>query len=318
MKFYLPANFNFISFQSVLFRKFLMPLAQTGISPLPPKNALILSFRVEDLPMKAMSIGHIAANIPGLVNEMRTSASGSDLLYSIGFGSLLWNFIWQGNMPPGFRPLEIDEENDEDEDEMSSGSDLTFCFFSSDTNLLHQLAEESQVHLKNIAAVNKIVFANLVQDQKSNNPVEDEKTTAAVLIENKYPEFAQSSFLCTLGLTDNSKTNTTLSPAEREALSQNLAKVFHSLTAKESGLLHHLYSWQTENERGHYLLAMSNRVEPFQNILDAVLTSSADSLQIGNVDITPALYFLPSLEILAALRMGTLRIGPLSPTAKWK
>ena len=102
-----------------------MPRAQTGITPLPPKNALILSFRVDDLPLKAMSIGHIAANVPGLVNEMRATATDSDLLYSIGFGSLLWNFIWQGIMPPGFRPLELDEESDElidddDEDESSS------------------------------------------------------------------------------------------------------------------------------------------------------------------------------------------------------
>jgi len=295
-----------------------MPRAQTGITPLPPKNALILSFKVEDLPMKAMSIGHIAANIPGLANEMRASASGSDLLYSIGFGSLLWNFIWQGNMPPGFRPLEIDKEIEDEEDEETDGSDLIFCFFSSNLDLLHELAEESRAHLKNIAEVNEIVLANHVQDPKCDRPVEAEKTTASVLIDKKYPEFSQSSFLCTLGLTDNSETNTLLSPAEQEGFSHNMAKNFNSLTRKESGLLHHLYSWQTENERGHYLLAMSNRVDPFQNILDTVLSPSADSLQTGNIEIIPSLYILPSLEILAALRMGTLRMGPLSPTAKWK
>lgn len=295
-----------------------MPRAQTGISPRPPKNALILSFKVCDLPLKAMSIGHIAADIPGLANEMRASAPGSDLLYSIGFGSLLWNFIWQGNMPPGFRPLDIDEENDEDEDEISSGSDLSFCFFSSNPDLLHELAEESQAHLKNIAEVNEMVLANHVKDPKNDPPVEEEKTTASVLIDKKYPEFAQSSFLFTLGMTDNPETTPKPSPAGQEALSQNLAKDFHSLAENESGLIHHLYCWQKKNERGHYLLAMSNRIDPFQKILDTVPSPSADSLQPGNVEISPALYFLPSLEILAALRMGTLRMGPLSPTAKWK
>jgi hypothetical protein len=291
-----------------------MPRAQTGITPLPPKHALILSFSVEDLPLKAMSIGHIAANVPGLVNELR--ASDSDLLYSIGLGSLLWNFIWQGNMPPGFRPLELDgeDENDEeeenDEEDETDGSDLTFCFFSSNSDLLHQLAEESQTHLKNVARVNEMVFANLVESPKKEN------TADAVLIDPKYPEFAQSSFLFTLGLSSNSKPAKT----DHETLSQNLAKYFHSLAEKESCLIHHLYSAQTDNECKHYLLALSNSVDPFQKILDTVLCPSADSLQtpLQNLEITPALHFLPSLEILAALRMGTLRMGPLSPTAKWK
>ena len=292
-----------------------MPRAQTGITPSPPKNALILSFQVDDLPLRAMSLGHIAANIPGLVHEMRGSDSASDLLYSIGFGSLLWNFIWQGNMPPGFRPLEVGGENEEEE---TPGSDLIFCFFSSNLKPLHDLAEQSQTHLKNIARVNEMVLANLVQYPKSDRPITDENTTASVLIDNQFPEFAQSSFLFTLGLTSPPEKTIKPSPTERETQIQNLGKNLHSITRKESGLRHHLYSFQTENERGHYLLAMSNNVNPLQNILDAVLASFTDSPATANVDITSALYFLPSLEILAALRMGTLRMGPLSPTAKWK
>jgi hypothetical protein len=298
-----------------------MPLPQTGISLYPPKNALILSFSVEDLPLKAMSIGHIAANVPGLVNEIRASASAENLLYSIGFGSLLWNFIWQGNMPPGYSPLELDDESedeDDDEDEALSGSDLTFCFFSSNPDLLHQLAEESQAHLKNIARMNEMVLATLVRDPKNLDPVDNEKTIVPVLIDDKFAEFAQSSFLFTLGLSPAPQTNAKLSKTEQEVLNQNLVKDFNSLTGQESGLIHHLYSCQTENEDRRYLLAFSNRVDPFRKILSAI--QSPDSLQTPLLDteIRPTLHFLPSLEILAALRMGTLRMGALSPTAKWK
>ncbi len=298
-----------------------MPLPQTGISFHPPKNALILSFSVEDLPLKAMSIGHIAANVPGLVSEMRASTADSDLLYAIGFGSLLWNFIWQGNMPPGYYPLELDEESedeDDDEDEALSGSDLTFCFFSSNPDLLHQLAEESQTHLKNIAQVNEMVLATRVQNQKNHNPVEDEKATASVLIDDKFPEFAQSSFLFTLGLPSAPKTSAKQPKTEQEVLSQNLVKDFNSLTGEESGLIHHLYSCQTGNENRHYLLAFSNSVGPFQKILSAVQSPGLLQTPLLHTEIRPTLHFLPSLEILAALRMGTLRMGALSPTAKWK
>ena len=291
-----------------------MPRAQPGVTPHPPKNALFLSFKVEDLPLKAMSIGHIAANIPGLVNELRESASASDLLYSIGFGTLLWNFIWQGQHPPGFRPLEFD--NDE-EDEEAEEPDLVFCFFSSNPDLLQYLAKESQTHLKNIAKIDEMVLAKRVQGPKFDNPVENEKTNASVLIDKKYPEFSQSSFLFTLGLTDKHPANSLLSPEEQEAQSLNLAKDFASFIGEETGLIHHLYSWQTENERGHYFLSMGKQTDPFQKILDTTLSPS-NAFQTGNIEMTPALYFLPSLEILAAFRMGTLRMGPLSPTAKWK
>jgi len=300
-----------------------MPRAQTGITSLPPENVLILSFRVEDLPLKAMSIGHIAANVPGLVNEIQASASNSDLLYSIGFGSLLWNFIWQGNMPPEFRPLEFDEENDElsdddDEDEMSSCSDLTFCFFSSDSDLLHHLAEESQTHLKSMALVSKMVLANRIHNPEGNSPVDVEKATASALIDKKFPEFAESSFLFTLGLAPASTINSKLPKTDQENLSQNLAREFNSLTTNETNLIHHLYSCQTENQHGHYLLALSNRVDPFQKILSSLQSPSSGSKILRDLEITPTLHFLPSLEILAALRMGTLRMGALSPTAKWK
>jgi hypothetical protein len=306
-------------FRLIFYRKFRMPSEQTGITPHSPKNILILSFSVEDLPLKAMSIGHIAANVPGLVNEIKDSAPASDLLYSIGFGSLLWNFIWQGNMPPGFRPLEFDVETEEDdEDELASGSDLTFCFFSSDSDLLHHLAEESQVHLKNIATVNEMVLASLVEDQINHNLVDNEKTTASVLVDKKFPEFAQSSFLFTLGMTPASPENSQIPQADHEILSGKLANNFNALTANETGLIQHLYSYQKENQYGHYLLAWSNSVDPFQKILSAV--ESPDSIQtpLGDLQINPTLHFLPSLEILAALRMGTLRMGSLSPTAKWK
>lgn len=297
-----------------------MPCAQTGVTPLPPENALILSFRVEDLPLKAMSIGHIAANVPGLVNEIRGSASASDLIYSIGFGSLLWNFIWQGNMPPGFRPLEFDEEIDDDEedDELTSGSDLTFCFFSSNSDLLHHLEEESQVHLKNIATVNKRVLANLVEDPKDHDTFENEKAIASVLVENKFPEFAQSSFLFTLGMTPASPENSKISKTGRENLSPKLATYFNSLTEAEPGLIQHLYSPQTENQDEHYLLALSASVDPFQKILSAVQSTGPLQIPLRDFEFSPTLHFLPSLEILAALRMGTLRMGSLSPTAKWK
>jgi hypothetical protein len=295
-----------------------MPLAQTGITYDPPKQALILSFRVEDLPLKAMSIGHIAANVPGLVNEIRDSASASDLIYSIGFGSLLWNFIWQGNMPPGFRPLEFDEEIDDDDDEPTSGSDLTFCFFSSNSDLLQHLEKESQVHLKNIATVNKRILANLVENPKDHSTFENKNAIASVLVENKFPEFAQSSFLFTLGMAPASQTNSKITKSDHENLSRKLALYFNSLTEAEPGLIQHLYSPQTENEHGHYLLVLGNNIDLFQKILDTV--QSPDSLQIPlrDLEFSPALHFLPSLEILAALRMGTLRMGSLSPTAKWK
>ncbi|MDA0692644.1 MAG: hypothetical protein O3A78_12515 [Nitrospinae bacterium] len=288
-----------------------MSRAQTGVSPLLPKNTLIVSFRVRDIPMSAMSVGHVAANVPGLANEFRKSASGSDLVYTIGFGWQLWNFIWQGAMPPGFSHLEDPEysEEDIDEDEENSGPTLLFSFSSSQSDILQELADQSQHHLKNIADVHDMILGTPIENPASH--LINEEMAADALISNKYPEYAESSYLLNLRLN---------SQAEEEIQNELLAKDILSLTENELGLIHHLYAWKVKKESGHHLMAYCNHVKPFQNILDQLAEPSDNSLEApwNGIKSHPSLYFLPSLEILAGLRMGTLRMGPLSPTARWK
>lgn len=283
-----------------------MSRAQTGISPLLPKHTLIVSFRVRDIPLSAMSVGHVAANVPGLANEFRRSATGSDLVYTIGFGWQVWNFIWQGAMPPGFSHLEIEEEvEEEDEDDDEPGPHLLFCFSASEPDILQELALQSQRHLKNIADVHETVLGTPVE----NLSIESQETNTTALIGKQDPEYAQSSFLLALGMT-----------SEKKILNNSLAKDLKTLTENESGIIPHLYTCKAETKSQHYLLAFCDHVQPFQEILDQVSTPSPDSLEApwSDINLSPSLFFLPSLEILGALRMGTLRMGPLSPTARWK
>jgi porphyrinogen peroxidase len=286
-----------------------MSRAQTGVSPRLPKSTLIISFRVRDIPLSAMSVGHVAANVPGLANEFRKPAQGSDLVYTIGFSWQLWNFIWQGAMPPGFSHLEIEEdiedEIDEDEDDEDSGPTLIFSFSASQPDILFELAEQSQTHLKNIADVHDMILGTPIAPPTPRP--ENEEMAAGALISNKYPEYAESSYLLNLRLDS-------LHGIRNELLTKDVL----SLTENEPGLIPHLYSWEMDKKLGHHLMAYCDHVKPFQNILDRI--ASTDSLKApwGNIKSTPSLYFLPSLEILAGLRMGTLRMGPLSPTARWK
>ncbi len=286
-----------------------MSRAQTGVSPRLPKNTLIVSFRVRDIPMSAMSVGHVAANVPGLANEFRKSTPGSDLVYTIGFGWQLWNFIWQGAMPPGFSHLEIEEdiedEIDEDEDDEDSGPSLLFSFSASQPDILHELAEQSQTHLKNIADVHDMTLGTPIALPAPH--LTKEGKAPGALISNKHPEYAESSYLLNLRLDS-------LNGIRNELLTQDVL----SLTENEPGLIPHLYGWEMDKKSGHHLMAYCDHVQPFQDILDRM--ASTDSLKAPWNDIKthPALYFLPSLEILAGLRMGTLRMGPLSPTARWK
>jgi porphyrinogen peroxidase len=294
-----------------------MSRAQTGVSPLLPKNTLIISFRVRDIPLSAMSVGHVAANIPGLANEFRKSASDSDLVYTIGFGWQLWNFIWQGALPPGFSHLEnhdgTEDEIDEDDDE-DSGPTLLFCFSASQPDILHALAEQSQIHLKNIADVHDMTLGESIECP-SLKPVHETKAAKA-LIGNNFPEYAESSYLLNLRLDsdDNSKWST----AEKKIRNERFARDFHTLTENEPGLIHHLYSQQSPADAGNHLMAYCDHVNPFQRVLDRLATPHALQAPWEVIKCTPSLYFLPSLEILAGLRMGTLRMGPLSPTARWK
>ena len=282
-----------------------MSRAQTGISPLIPKYSVIVSFRVRDIPMCAMSIGHVAANVPGLANEFRKLAPGSNLVYTIGFGSQLWNFTWQGALPPGFSHLEVEEnEEDENEDNDDSGPDLIFCLSASQPDILHEVCEQSQIHLKKIADIHEMTLTTLVENPEDSQLSNEEPRA---LISKKFPEYAESSYLLALRLTHSAESAIVFPSAVDKIL-------------KDSRLIHHLNTWKTEKEYGHYLLAFCDHVKPFQDILDRLAVPSADSLQArwNDIQIRPSLFFLPSLEILAGFRMGTLRIGPLSPTARWK
>ncbi|GJL79841.1 MAG: hypothetical protein NPINA01_28300 [Nitrospinaceae bacterium] len=258
-----------------------------------------------------MSVGHVAANVPGLANEFRKSATGSDLVYTIGFGWQVWNFIWQGAMPPGFSHLEVEENEDEieedDEDDDEPGPHLLFSFSASEPEVLRELAEQSRTHLKNIADVHEMVLATPVADPEHPSP-KSRETAVEALIGQQNAEYAQSSYLLALNMT-----------SEKATADNSLSRDVTTLTENQSGLISHLYGCKTETESKHYLMAFCNHVRPFQGILDRIAVPS-DSLKApwSDIAVCPSLFFLPSLEILGALRMGTLRMGPLSPTARWK
>ena len=303
-----------------------MSRAQTGITPLPPKNILTLSFKVRDIPLSAMSVGHITANIPGLANEVLKSFPGSDLRYILGFGWQLWNFIWQGSVPPGFSHLEVEEvendlEEDDVDDEEDSGPTLLFGFSASETDILHEMAHQSQTHLKNIAEVHETLLGTPIENPEG-APAEMEKQASGAWIGNQHPEYAQSSYLLALSMAHANEKSQKGQAFDQENLGKSLHQDFKRLTEKEPGMFHHLNTLKQES--GHYLLAFCDRTAPFQDIIDRLTNHTVDSSQVPlqapwtNLRISPSLYFLPSLEILAGLRMGTLRMGPLSPTARWK
>jgi len=230
----------------------------------------------------------------------------------------LWNFIWQGAMPPGFSHLDVREGTDADieQDGEDSGPALLFCFSASQSDILHELAEQSQIYLKNIADVHEMILGTPVDN--SHHHLIKKKIAAGALIGNRYPEYAGSSYLLSLRLNQLPPGDCKFSAEEKETYNELLAGDFHSLTENKPGLLHHLYTSQMEQESGHYLLSYCDRVKPFQDILDRLTTPAFLQANWNGLKMSSSLFFVPSLEILAGLRMGTLRMGPLSPTARWK
>lgn len=294
-----------------------MSRAQTGVSPGVNKNVLIHLYRVPDISMCSMSIGKVAAMIPGLANDIRKAAPGYNLTYAVGFGPQLWSFTWQGNHPPGFRALQASAH---DRKVKSAGSDFIFFVSANLSGHNENLAGQCQPHLKKIVKIRARIEGEILP-HAFNCATAGDDFSKTILISNRHPEFAQGSFLLNLSFFYNDDWKS-LSKEDQATQIENFSREVAGKLAKEPGFLSHFIPFMTAKKTGLNFLAFCNRMEPFQHLLDLVAAPAAnpflnDWMQwVGEV--RHSQFFVPSIDLLTGLRMGGLRIGSLSPTAPWK
>jgi len=275
-----------------------MARPQTGVAQPPQKYGLSATYQIKDVPMHAMSIAHLGAMVPGLAQEIGGAKSSDRVDYLVGFGSLLGSFIWQGNQPRGFNRLHTLQK--EEVFHSSTDGDLWIFLSSQSADVNHKLEECVQNYLSKL-----VIKKELVEGTMADTPYTLESRDR-ILIDSSDPEFNQSCFVWVHGMenmerAENPSMGIVASGKERSPLSATAARSY--------GMY---YELQGENCFLEFSFAATP--ELFKKIIQDQGIPPKQNFQ----PVSKGFFFLPSVEVLVSSRMGTLRIGSLSPTAKWK
>ena len=259
--------------------------AQEGVLFSPKKHSLIQVYNFNDLPLIAMNLIRIGAQVPGMASEVGTHPmvkksldinQGGAINAVVGFGPMLWILVTPDAPTRGgfhsFDEIEIkDIEVPETEGDM-------FIYISSDYTELNSILASN---IKDHFGADAHLIEERVFEGGDHSDIISKKDE--VLIDRSINlDTMDSSFV----LTQNFKTNDEY-PCD---------------------LPRHNFSGSVDSGLGRYAITFSNQPK--------LLEEHSES--VSQAPISRGLFFIPSLDLLTSLRMGGIRMGSLAINAKWK
>jgi len=256
---------------------------QEGVLASPKKHSLIKIYNFNDLPLIAMNVARIGAQVPSMASEVgddhhvrqsKNSTEREKVSAVIGFGPMMWILITpDAPVRGGFRAFDDTEINGIEVPE--TDGDM-FLYFSSGK------AELNQILAKNVEekfGSNGKLIEEIALEGEDHSDIVKEK----VLIHSSSNlDTMQSSFVFTQKFKANAKPS--------------------------SDLPQYRFSYQTKSGSGMYTLTFSNQPNELEETSES----------INHPPISRGIFFLPSLDLLTSLRMGGIRMGSLAINAKWK
>ncbi|GEM_PF-3344713 len=273
---------------------------QSGLIVPPQNNLISLVYHVEDLGVNAMSVSKIAAMIAGLAEEKEKCDFDSKNNYMIGFGARFWSLVFHLNLPKAFerfRPLNLKQV-----DPVEVGGDFFIFFNAQNSDWNERLLSEIEINLRELTET---------ADQFNGWPVfsTDLKDNKKVLIGSEDPEFLGGCFTLRLKFSWDEKD-------ESENL---LAKDFRNFIESKhfKGIVEQFLarSLLFQNKNDFLLMILSKTPQQLEDVLEEISRIESKFflfLEFGSYA------FVPSIDVLTGLRMGGLRMGALSPTARFK
>lgn len=259
--------------------------AQEGLLNPPKKYSLIQIYNFYDLPLIAMNVVRIGAQIPSMASSVgedyhkeqsKNIVKKDKVTALIGFGPMVWILITpDAPVYGGFRAFEETEINDIEIPE--TDGDM-FLYFSSDNMDLNRfLAEKVQEKFGNKGAL----IENITLEKEENADIKKEKEKVLISSASNL-DTEQSSFV--------------------------FAQKFKAGAKISHDLPRHVFSYTENSEPGMYSMMFSNQTAEIERY----------SENVSQPPISRGLFFLPSLDLLTSLRMGGIRMGSLAINAKWK
>jgi deferrochelatase/peroxidase EfeB len=259
--------------------------AQSGILTPPKQHSLIQIYNFDSLPLIAMNVVRIGAQIPGMVCELeseffndrpKNNLKGSEVSALVGFGPLLWILITpDAPARGGFRSL---EETDIDDTEVPESEGDMFLYFSSENKDFNRILADE---IKELFGPSGNLIEELVLKDGTHFDIAGQKEKV-LLDSSGNLDTVQSSFV--------------------------LTQKFISEAKFSYEIPQHKFLYKMGSELGAYTVTFSKDPQKLSDYAD----------EVPHPAVSRWIFFIPSLDLLTSLRMGGIRMGSLAINAKWK
>lgn len=259
--------------------------AQSGILTPPKQHSLIQIYNFDSLPLIAMNVVRIGAQIPGMVCELeseffndrpKNNLKGSEVSALVGFGPLLWILITpDAPARGGFRSL---EETDIDDTEVPESEGDMFLYFSSENKDFNRILADE---IKELFGPSGNLIEELVLKDGTHFDIAGQKEKV-LLDSSGNLDTVQSSFV--------------------------LTQKFISEAKFSYEIPQHKFLYKMGSELGAYTVTFSKDPQKLSDYAD----------EVPHPAVSRGIFFIPSLDLLTSLRMGGIRMGSLAINAKWK
>ena len=259
--------------------------AQSGILTPPKQHSLIQIYNFDSLPLIAMNVVRIGAQIPGMVCELeseffndrpKNNLKGSEVSALVGFGPLVWILITpDAPARGGFRSL---DETDIDDTEVPASEGDMFLYFSSKSKDFNRILADE---VKELFGPSGNLIEELVLKEGMHSDIAGQKEKV-LLDSSGNLDTVQSSFV--------------------------LTQKFISEANFACEIPQHKFSHKMGSELGAYTITFSKNPQKLSDYAD----------DVPHPAVSRGIFFIPSLDLLTSLRMGGIRMGSLAINAKWK
>ncbi len=258
--------------------------AQSGILTPPKQHSLIQIYNFDSLPLIAMNVVRIGAQIPGMASELESeffkdrpgnNLKGSEVSALVGFGPMVWILITpDAPVRGGFHSL---DETDIDDTEVPATEGDMFLYFSSKNKEFNRILADK---VKELFGPSGNLIEELVLEGGAHSDIAGQKEQV-LLDSSGNLDTVQSSFV--------------------------LTQKFISEDNFSCEIPQYKFSHKMGLELATYTVTFSKNLQKLSDYAD----------DVPHPAVSRGIFFVPSLDLLTSLRMGGIRMGSLAINAKW-
>ncbi|MEE8314399.1 MAG: Dyp-type peroxidase [Myxococcota bacterium] len=305
-----------------------MPDPQAGIIPEPSQSSLFLILSVPHPVQDGPAVAKVTSRIPNLTQKVAKLDPRAKLVSVASLGSELWDILFPGKRPRGFRPFKSIQVAGRSAP--ATGGDLLIHLISRRQDLCFELATRIRKELGGTVDLLDEVHGFRYLDARdltgfidgTENPKGKQRAEVA-LIGQEDADFAGGSFVFTQRYVHDLEKWEMLPVREQEKIigrrkrdsvelsdrtkpaTSHISRTVIEEGDEELEIVRHSFPYGTTSERGLFFIAYTGNLDIPEKMLARMMGTSGDGLHDHLMDFSRAVsganFFAPSLRVLRAL-----------------